>query len=79
MTTGTRNTATSDELPWPPDYLDITCLAHLLSTSKKQVQRMLASGRLPPSDVNISGTGGFKGRRWKRERVLAWLEAGLRR
>ena len=60
---------------WPPDYLDMRGVAHLLSTSPRQVQRMLASGSLPPATVNISGTQGLKGRRWSREKVLGWLGA----
>ena len=58
---------------WLPDFLDLDGLAYTLSTSKKSVQRMLASGKLPPADVNVSGAGSAKGRRWRRERVLAWL------
>jgi len=59
---------------WVPGYLDIAGVAHLLSTSERQVQRLLAGGRLPQADLNISGTGGPKGRRWRRDRLLAWLE-----
>ena len=66
----------SDTAPWPPEYLDKRGLAHLVSTSEKQVQRMLASGRLPAADLNISGTGGVKGRRWRRDRVISWLDSG---
>ncbi len=67
----TRTTAPA----WQPEFLDMAGLAHLLSTSTKQVQRLLASGRLPQADLNLSGTGdSFKGRRWKREKVLRWLE-----
>ncbi len=61
---------------WAPEYLDLTGLAHLLCASKKCVQRLLANGRLPSADLNVSGTGSVKGRRWKRERVLRWLEGG---
>jgi hypothetical protein len=50
-------------------------MAHLLSVSQKQVQRLLSAGRLPPPDLNISGTGGPKGKRWRRDRLLAWLDA----
>ena len=61
---------------WPPDLLDLRGLAHALSTSAKQAQRLLAAGRIPPADVNLSTTRGPKGRRWRRDRVLAWLTAG---
>ena len=60
---------------WPPVYLDVGALAHLLSASRKRIQRMLARGALPPADINISGGDFVKGRRWKRERVVTWLEA----
>jgi len=60
---------------WPPEYLDMAAVAHLLCTSQKQVQRMLASGRLPHADLNLSGTGGVKGRRWHRARLVAWLDS----
>ncbi len=63
------------EPSWMPEYVDMKGLAHLLSTSTKQIQRMLSNGRLPAADVNISGTKGFKGRRWRRENVIAHLEA----
>jgi hypothetical protein len=50
-------------------------LGHMLSVSQKQVQRLLSRGRLPEPDANLSGTDGPKGKRWRRDRVLAWLEA----
>ena len=59
---------------WAPDFLDLAGLAYFLSTSERQVQRLLAAGRLPAADINISGTGGPKGRRWRRDRLVAWLE-----
>lgn len=70
-------TATTTESPptWAPEYLDMAGLAHLLSVSQKQVQRLLSAGRLPPPDLNISGTGGPKGKRWRRDRLMAWLDA----
>lgn len=60
---------------WPPEFLDLRGVAYLLSTSTKQVQRLLSAGRLPAADVNVSGTGGVKGRRWRRDRIVAHLEA----
>lgn len=56
-----------------PVYLDMTGVARLLCTSPRQVQRLLAAGRLPAPDLNISGTGGPKGKRWRRDCLLAWL------
>lgn len=58
-----------------PEYLDIVGVANLLSTSLRQVQRLLSAGRLPSPDLNISGTGGPKGKRWRRDRLMAWLDA----
>ena len=66
------NTAPS----WPPDLLDLRGLAHALSISPKGVQRLLAAGRLPSADVNLSLSGGVKGRRWRRENVLRFIEGG---
>ena len=68
--TGKPTTAPS----WPPEFLDLRGVAYLLSTSTKQVQRLLSAGRLPAADVNLSGTGGIKGRRWRRDRIVASLE-----
>jgi len=59
---------------WAPEFLDVGGVAYLLSTSERQVQRLLAAGRLPPADINISGTSGPKGRRWRRDCLLTWLE-----
>ena len=58
-----------------PEYLDIVGITRLLSTSLRQVQRLMSAGRLPPPDLNISGTGGPKGKRWRRDRLIAWLDA----
>lgn len=65
---------TTPRLAWPPDYVDMRGLAYMLSTSTKQVQRMLSAGRLPAADVNLSAANSFKGRRWRRDRVIAFLE-----
>lgn len=61
---------------WSPDMLDLRGLAHCLSVSPKQVQRLLSAGRLPSADANLSLTGGVKGRRWRRENVLRFVEGG---
>jgi len=65
--------------PWvlygPPDYLDVAGLAYGLQTSPRTIRRMLSSGRLPPADLNVSATGGPKGRWWSREKLLAWLDS----
>ena len=60
-------------LTWPPAYLDAAGLAHELQVSARQIRRMLAAGKLPPADTNL--TGGLKGRRWRRDRLIAWLES----
>ena len=69
------NEPDSSQEAWPPGYLDVSGVAYLLSTSQRQVQRLLASGRLPLPDLNVSGTGGPRGRRWNRQRLLEWLDA----
>ena len=58
---------------WPPDLLDLAGVAHCLSCSVKQAQRLLAAGKLPPADCNVSLLNSPKGRRWSRSRVLAHL------
>jgi predicted DNA-binding transcriptional regulator AlpA len=69
----------SDSAPaWPPDLLDLRGLCHALSLSPKAVQRLLAAGRLPAADLNLSLAVGLKGRRWRRGSILAWLDAGRR-
>ena len=70
-------TTESEAKRWPPDFLDLEGLAHTLCTSVRSVRRLLAAGRLPPADTNLSLTGGPKSRRWRRERLLAYL-AGRR-
>ena len=61
---------------WPPDMVDLAGLAYMLSTSPKQVQRLLSAGRLPGPDANVSITGGIKGRRWLRDKVVGHICAG---
>ena len=58
-----------------PDWLDMKGLAQYLCTSKKQIQRMLGSGRLPPADCNLSPTRSVKGRRWRRQTISDFLES----
>jgi hypothetical protein len=62
---------------WAPEWLDMSSLAYYLCTSKKQIQRMLASGRLPAANCNLSATRGVKGRRWRRQRIDEFLESRL--
>jgi len=70
---GVTSSLPRQQAAWAPDFLDLAGLAYFLSTSERQVQRLLAAGRLPAADINISGTGGPKGRRWRRDRLVAWL------
>ncbi len=58
---------------WSPDWLDLAGLAHLLCMSVRQARLLLSAGRLPPADVNVSITGGPKGRRWSRRHVNEFL------
>ena len=58
---------------WAPSFLDLAGVAHELQVSTRHVRRMLSGGRLPRADLNISGTGGLKGRRWRRDKLLSWL------
>ena len=60
----------------PPDLLDLRGVAHTLCMSPKTVSRLLAAGRLPTADVNLSPTGGAKGRRWHRRTLLDWIDGG---
>jgi hypothetical protein len=69
-------TATPQASPWPPEYLDLGGMAFLLSSSTKQIRRLLAAGKLPAADINLSTTGSPKGRRWRRTLVLSWLAGG---
>ena len=58
---------------WPPDYVGMAGLCHVLQISDRQARRLLSSGKLPPADTNL--TGSLKGRRWNRVKLLNWLEA----
>lgn len=55
--------------------LTLAEVAKHLRVSKRQVHRLLSSGRLPPADVSL---GGIRGRRWRSDRLQAWIEAGCR-
>ena len=62
---------------WPPDMYDMSALCHALSIAPRTAARLLSAGRLPPADANL-GNGGPKGRRWDRERLLAFVRGGGR-
>lgn len=51
-------------------------IAHELRITYRQVDRLLSSGKLYPADANL---GGKRGRRWTRERFMAWTKAGCPR
>jgi excisionase family DNA binding protein len=57
-----------------PALLTLMDVAAILRVSRRQVHRLLAAGRLPAADVNLGV--GARGRRWIRERLLAWVAAG---
>ena len=63
----------STEYAWPPALLDLAGVAHELRASTRMVRRLLSSGHLPPSDVQL--TPGLKGRRWDGERPVAWIRS----
>ena len=69
--------ATVPRESWPPAALNSRAICFELRISDRQCRRLLASGRLPPADFNISPTGDKKGRRWWRDRLLARVAAGL--
>jgi len=48
---------------WPPAYLDLASPCYELRISARQGRRLLAAGRLPPPDVNLSVSPSPKGRR----------------
>ena len=56
----------------PALLLTVGDLAHELRASVRTVHRLLASGRLYASDVQL---GGKRGRRWRRDRLEAWIRA----
>ncbi len=58
------------------NLLTLKEVADALSVSTRQVHRFLSSGRLPPADVSL---GGIRGRRWRSDRLKAWIEAGCPR
>lgn len=58
----------------PPALLALSDVAAVLRVSRRQIHRLVAAGRLPPADVNLGF--GARGRRWNREKLLAWVDAG---
>ncbi len=58
---------------WPPDYVGMAGLCHLLQISDRQARRLLSSGKIPPAHINL--TGSLKGRRWDRKMVKKFLES----
>jgi len=48
--------------------LSITDVAKILSCSRRLVERMLASGKFPASDVRVGRMP-----RWERETVARWI------
>ena len=60
-----------------PMLLTLNGLADELAFGRRTVTRYLASGFIPPADVQVGP--GRKGRRWRRDRVEAWIEAGCPR
>ncbi len=56
-----------------PALMRLVDVARELNVSTRQVRRLLASGRFYPADVSL---GGLRGRRWRRDRFLRWIEAG---
>ena len=61
-----------DELS-APALLTLAEVARELRVSPRQVRRLLASGRMYPADVTL---GSVRGRRWRRDRLQAWVIAG---
>ena len=57
----------------PPALMKISDVAHELGVSACQVRRLLASGRFYPADVSL---GGLRGRRWRRDRLMRWIQEG---
>ena len=59
--------------PSPTMLLTLSDVAHELRVSLRQAWRLLSSGRLYPADLSL---GGIRGRRWRRDRLMLWIEAG---
>lgn len=57
----------------PPALLTLKDVAHELRVSLRTAWTLLSSGRLYPADVQL---GGRRGRRWTRQRFMAWLDTG---
>lgn len=60
-----------------PMLLTLNDLADELGFGRRTVTRYLASGFIPPADVQVGP--GRKGRRWRRDRIEAWIESGCPR
>jgi hypothetical protein len=57
----------------PTMLLDFAGICRELVISTRQGRRMLSAGRLPFADLTF---GGLRGRRWRRDRLIAWVRAG---
>lgn len=57
-----------------PLLLDFNGVCRALSIARRTGNRLLAAGRLPAADLNI--TGGSKGRRWRRDRIEKFVALG---
>ena len=63
-----------ERVPGPQTLLlTMAEVASHLRVSRRQAHRLLSSGRLYPADVSL---GGLRGRRWRSDRLQAWIEAG---
>ena len=72
--TGCACPKTSDTPAGEPLLLRAVDVARLLSISKRTLFAMLSAGRMPRPDVQL--TLGRRGRRWRRDRLLAWIASG---
>lgn len=66
--------ASAEQAPAAPALLTLSGVARLLAISRRQVYRLLTSGRLPSADVCLGQ--GPRGRRWRRDLLKAWIRAG---
>lgn len=61
---------TTTKEPTTAELLDVKDVAALLACSTRHVLRQSDSGRMPPG-LKIGGL-----RRWRRQELSAWIEAG---